>query len=211
MTSESFDWDGVYSGGGSDALEVDTQLLERVGGLTPGTALDLGCGAGGNALELARRGWDVLGIDVSSRAISSARLHAERLGVAASFEVGDLTGWSAPRRFDLVVSNFALPGAAGLANALTQAVEAVAPGGTLLVVDWERSMAARIGWAERDLVTVDDVVAALSDLTVEESGTEFVPAHDHCHADTHDPHHEDSGRGQRDDWVAVVVRARRPG
>ncbi len=198
-----FDWDSVYSGAGADALEVDTQLLERVAGLTPGTALDLGCGAGGNALELARRGWDVLGIDVSPKAISSARSHAERLGVAASFEVGDLARWTPTRQFDLVVSNFALPDATGRANALTAAVEAVAPGGTILVVDWDRSMHPRFesaGFDVADFVTVDILASELSALGIERAERVEVPAHEH----------EDAGEGADLEWVAVAVRARRP-
>jgi SAM-dependent methyltransferase len=57
-----------------------------------GTALDLACGQGAGAIWLARRGLDVLGVDVSPVAIAMARTHAQRFGVAARcrFTVADL-------------------------------------------------------------------------------------------------------------------------
>lgn len=59
---------------------------------TAGTALDLACGQGAAAVWLARRGLDVLGVDVSAVAVAQARALARRLGVAARcrFEVADL-------------------------------------------------------------------------------------------------------------------------
>lgn len=54
----------------------------------PGRALDLGCGRGQKSHELARRGWDVVGIDTAAPAIESA----SRSGQSdASFLVGDVT------------------------------------------------------------------------------------------------------------------------
>jgi 2-polyprenyl-3-methyl-5-hydroxy-6-metoxy-1,4-benzoquinol methylase len=42
----------------------------------PGRALDLGGGTGTNAVEMARRGWEVTAIDFSSRAVLAARRRA---------------------------------------------------------------------------------------------------------------------------------------
>lgn len=53
----------------------------------PGRALDLGCGRGQKTHELARRGWDVVGIDTASHAIDVAR----RGPSDARFVVGDVT------------------------------------------------------------------------------------------------------------------------
>lgn len=44
-------------------------LVEAAAGLAPGRALDLACGAGRNAVWLARRGWSVMAVDGSSEAI----------------------------------------------------------------------------------------------------------------------------------------------
>jgi len=62
--------------------------LEEAGKIK-GTVLDAGCGTGENALYLAGRGHEVLGIDGASRAIEKARRKAAERGVAARFEVAD--------------------------------------------------------------------------------------------------------------------------
>jgi len=51
--------------------------------------LDVGCGTGENALYLAARGHDVLGIDLVEAAVAGAREKAARRGVPATFQVGD--------------------------------------------------------------------------------------------------------------------------
>ena len=52
--------------------EVDF-LLPRILPSGPGRVLDAGCGPGRHALELARRGCDVTGVDVSARFVEIAR------------------------------------------------------------------------------------------------------------------------------------------
>jgi SAM-dependent methyltransferase len=63
----------------------------------PGPVADLGCGPGAHALALARRGYDVVGVDGSPRMVAVARARAERERVEARFEVHDV---SAPLRFE---------------------------------------------------------------------------------------------------------------
>jgi SAM-dependent methyltransferase len=57
----------------------------------PGRALDLGCGTGTNAITLAQRGWQVIGVDFAVTAILVARRKARAAGVQADFRVGDVT------------------------------------------------------------------------------------------------------------------------
>jgi SAM-dependent methyltransferase len=65
---------------------LDREEAERSRPL--GRALDLGCGRGQYTLELARRGWDAVGIDIVRRAIDAANLK----GVSgATFVLGDVT------------------------------------------------------------------------------------------------------------------------
>src|SRR5829696_5791758 len=56
-----------------------------------GRALDLGCGSGIWAVELARRGWKVTGVDFVPKAVRRARARADQGGVAVEFMEGDVT------------------------------------------------------------------------------------------------------------------------
>lgn len=56
-----------------------------------GPALDLGCGTGRWSVELARRGWQVTGIDVVPKAIAGARKRAQAADVDAQFVEADVT------------------------------------------------------------------------------------------------------------------------
>jgi methyl halide transferase len=76
------DWDLVYREGtppwetGVSAAAL-RQVLDE--GLIPrGTALEIGCGTGANAIELVRRGFEVTAVDSSPTAIERARVRAER-------------------------------------------------------------------------------------------------------------------------------------
>jgi SAM-dependent methyltransferase len=62
----------------------------------PGPVADLGCGPGAHALALARRGYDVAGVDGSPRMVEAARARAARDKAGATFGVHDV---SAPLRF----------------------------------------------------------------------------------------------------------------
>ncbi len=62
----------------------------------PGPVADLGCGPGAHALALARRGYDVVGVDGSPRMVGVARTRAARDELDATFDVHDV---STPLRF----------------------------------------------------------------------------------------------------------------
>lgn len=59
--------------------------------LLPGPVADLGCGPGAHTLALARRGYDVVGVDGSPRMVAVARAQAVRHGVDATFDVHDVS------------------------------------------------------------------------------------------------------------------------
>lgn len=76
--------------------------------LAPGRAIDLGCGAGANAVFLARAGFDVVGIDFSPVALRKARRASLAAGVSERLRLvcADLTAESLPGvggPFDLLV------------------------------------------------------------------------------------------------------------
>jgi SAM-dependent methyltransferase len=73
-------------------------LLDReAGDRAPplGRALDLGCGTGFWSVRLARRGWEVTGVDIVPRAVRAARKRARESGVEGSFFEGSVTALGA--------------------------------------------------------------------------------------------------------------------
>lgn len=68
--SERF-WEGLYRhGGGHGSGRPNAVLASVAGSLRPGAALDLGCGAGDDAIWLAARGWRVTAVDLSATAVA---------------------------------------------------------------------------------------------------------------------------------------------
>ena len=65
-------------------------LVEGASHLPPGRALDLACGAGRNALWLARRGWSVTAVDGSPAAIENLRRRAAHLSVKVDARVAEI-------------------------------------------------------------------------------------------------------------------------
>jgi SAM-dependent methyltransferase len=114
-------------------------LVREVAHLTPGTALDLGCGEGGDALWLAAQGWLVTAVDVSTTALARGAARATDAGVAAriDWQRHDLARSFPTGSFDLVSAQFLHSSVAvegEREGILARAAEAVAPGGVLLVI-----------------------------------------------------------------------------
>jgi cyclopropane fatty-acyl-phospholipid synthase-like methyltransferase len=85
-----------------------SELVES-GRITPGRAIDLGCGVGNEAIYLAKNGFEVTGIDSSPTAIQLARDKAQEAGVEVVFIVDDLTELRyVDGTFDLLVDYGAL-------------------------------------------------------------------------------------------------------
>lgn len=72
------------------AREELVALVEG-GRIQPCRTIDLGCGAGANAIYLAQHGFDVTGVDYAEAAIEKARARAREAGVQVDFLVDDLT------------------------------------------------------------------------------------------------------------------------
>jgi len=68
-------WNERYRTREAIDLEPAAVLVHAVAEGTPGRALDLACGAGRNALWLARQGWDVMAIDGAEEAIRIVQGH----------------------------------------------------------------------------------------------------------------------------------------
>jgi SAM-dependent methyltransferase len=77
-------WDKRYAAGSHSGVERSCEVLARHIGLAPaGTALDLACGTGRNALYLAQRGYRVDAVDISSVGLQRGReiAQAEKLPI----------------------------------------------------------------------------------------------------------------------------------
>lgn len=116
---------------------VNPVLVDVVGSLPAGTALDLGCGEGGDAIWLAQRGWRVTAVDVSATALSRAATQAAAMGVGdrIDFQQHDLARTFPVGTFDLISAQYLQsPVELPRDRILQTAARAVSPGGLLLIV-----------------------------------------------------------------------------
>jgi SAM-dependent methyltransferase len=108
-----------------------------------GLALDIGCGAGRNAVPLARQGWRVLGTDLSWPMLSAARDRARGDGVRLSLALAPMD--ALPVRAgacDLVIAHGIWNlsrSMAELRRAVDEARRAAAPGAALFVFTFSRN------------------------------------------------------------------------
>lgn len=126
-------WDEMYRSGERGAEDAPTILLvETIKKLPAGTAIDLACGAGRNAIYLAERGWTVTAVDGSSGAIELAKQRSAARGVRVHTRVSDLTepGFTMPPdAFDLVLIAYYLQ-----RDLFAKAKAAVRPGGVVIAI-----------------------------------------------------------------------------
>ncbi|MCV7168364.1 class I SAM-dependent methyltransferase [Mycobacterium manitobense] len=156
-------WDELY--GARERVwsgRVNPWLAETAAPLSPGRALDLGCGEGGDSVWLAEHGWLVTAVDISPTALDRAAAAAEAAGVTAriDFQRHDLLESFPDGEFDLVSAQFLQsPLDFDRDTVLRRAVAAVAPGGVLIVVDhgaappWAHEMARK-----HRFLSVDEVI-----------------------------------------------------
>lgn len=138
-TAEQF-WEDFYRERGRVwSGKVNPLFAREADALAPGTALDLGCGEGADAIWLAERGWQVTATDISATALERAAQHAADADVAEriTFVRHNLLESFPEGTFDLVSAQFlhspvAAPGERD--SIMLRAAEAVAPGGVLLIV-----------------------------------------------------------------------------
>ena len=115
------------------------QLVTEAAALVPGVALDVGSGEGADAIWLAEHGWRVTAVDLSTVALARGAARALEVGADVAGRVtwvhADVTGWiPPPATFDLVSAQFMHLPKDQRQRLHRRLAEAVAPGGTLLVV-----------------------------------------------------------------------------
>jgi SAM-dependent methyltransferase len=167
--SAAAEWDARYSehDGARWSGRPNGRLVAEVAGLTPGRALDVGCGEGADAIWLAQGGWTVTAIDISDVAVTRAREAAALAGAVVVWVCGDVLQTPFPAgSFDLVSLQYpALPKAAGEA-AVRALLGTVRPGGLLLAVyhdldDEHREHMKSQGVDPADYVDADDLARLL--------------------------------------------------
>lgn len=173
-SGEEGDWDARY--GTAERMwsgNPNGTLVAEVQGMPPGRVLDVGAGEGGDALWLAEQGWDVTASDISGAALQHVGTAAKDRGVPVTLLHGDANapGVFEPGGYDLVSLQYGsflrTPEQRGLRSLL----DAVAPGGTLLVVSHDLAqMQEAVDAAEHTwmfdpgaYVGVEEIAAALAE------------------------------------------------
>ena len=182
-------WEERY--GSSDRVwsgRPNAQLIAEASGLAPGTALDVGCGEGADAIWMASRGWRVTAVDFATTALRRAAAHAEADGADVAARIdwvhADLRSWTPPEGFDLVSAQYMHLPPVERRDLFTRLAAAVAPGGTLLIVGHDISD-IEAGAHRPDMpemfFTVDEVVGSLPPDRWEVVTAEARPRPGHVH------------------------------
>ncbi len=106
MEDEPF-WERAYRSGAKDPFgPPSAEVIELLTSLAPGSrVLDLGCGAGRNALPLAIAGMEVTAVDVSSAACRRLTALAEAARVDIQIVIQDLTRFAFLGSYDVVIAH----------------------------------------------------------------------------------------------------------
>ncbi|MBA2560752.1 MAG: NAD(P)/FAD-dependent oxidoreductase, partial [Propionibacteriales bacterium] len=166
---EQSDWDeryrstpAVWSG------DPNPQLVAEATELPAGSALDIGSGEGADAIWLAERDWRVTALDFSTVALQRAAEHAASASPQTAERIdwrhADLRDWAPDgNTYDLVSSQFMHLPDGGMTGVVARLAQAVAPGGTLLVVGHHPSDAATgLRWHGSDIhFTAEELVDVL--------------------------------------------------
>ncbi|MEW8690858.1 MAG: class I SAM-dependent methyltransferase [Candidatus Thiodiazotropha endolucinida] len=135
-------WDRRHAD--ADKRPTPAEVLERNLHLLPakGTALDLACGIGGNALTLARHGLDTVAWDISPVAIQRLNAYAAEAGLKnLSAEVRDVEQLPpSPNSFDLIVVSYYLE-----RTLIPDLIEALLPGGLIFYQTFIQAAVSNLG------------------------------------------------------------------
>jgi thioredoxin reductase/SAM-dependent methyltransferase len=160
-------------------------LVAAATDLPPGSALDVGCGEGADAIWLAERGWRVTAVDLSATALERAAGHAAEAGVEVDWQQADVTaGLPDVARYDLVTSHFMHLHGEPRRKVFARLASAVAPGGTLLLVGHDASdleIGARRPHSPDMFFTAEEVASSLEPDDWEVVVAEARPRPAHAH------------------------------
>jgi ubiquinone/menaquinone biosynthesis C-methylase UbiE len=119
-------------------MDAFRQLAGRIAGMLPAgsTILEVAPGPGFLAVELAKRGFDVTGLDISATFIELAGKNVAKAGVRARLERGNASQMPFPdESFDFLVCRAAFKNFSDPVGALSEMHRVLKPGGRGLVID----------------------------------------------------------------------------
>jgi SAM-dependent methyltransferase len=124
----------------ADTMRESGEALVDKFGIRKGMkVLDLGCGDGTTAIPAAKRGADVLGVDIAVNLVAAGNKRAQEMGLTnCRFQEGDATELKgiADRSFDLVVSIFGAMFAPKPFDVAKEMVRVTRPGGRIIMGNW---------------------------------------------------------------------------
>ncbi len=166
------EWDRRYSGPDLQwGSGPNARFADEAAGLVAGRALDLGAGEGRNAIWLAEHGWDVTAVDFSAVALDRAATLADERGATITTVVAALDDYVPEAgAYDLVALVYLQVPNPPFGDIVRRAADAVAPGGTFLLVNHDASnLAHGFGGPQNPalLTDLEVVTANLGDLAVE--------------------------------------------
>lgn len=132
-----------YEKNAAKDMEEFRHLAGRIAGSVPaGSAiLEVAPGPGFLAVELAKRGFAVTGLDISNTFVRLASENARTAGVRVAFERGNASAMPfADRSFDFLVCRAAFKNFADPLGALSEMHRVLRPGGQALIIDLRRDV-----------------------------------------------------------------------
>lgn len=199
-------WDEIWSGTDDIGSGSDELLAAYVESLTPGRALELGCGSGRNAVWLAQKGWQVTAVDFSTAAVAKVKQLSQQAGVTVHAETADAASYRPNGHFDLITSFYIQLPTSERRRMLATASDALAPGGSLLFVSHDASVPPHSWFPEErlTLTTPEQVVAELPGLHITEARVVIGAAPPH--AEGHEQH--DVANHAQESGTTVVLATR---
>lgn len=173
MSFDAAYWDERYRASDTVWGVAPNRWVEQeLADLAPGTALDLACGEGRNSIWLDSLGWRVTGVDFSAVALAKAAAGEQRAGGAGriAWLCADATSFEAADAVDLALLCYLQLSAAARTSVVIHAAEALAPGGTLLIIAHDSQNRCNGTGGPQD----EQVLYTAAEVTQDLAGTDLV-------------------------------------
>lgn len=105
MTKEKYFFENeIYSNNYKFRFKTDKDLLDDIKLIKPpASILDMGCGDNGSIFELAKRGYDVTGIDISKTLIKNLKNYAKNKKIKIKLICKDIEKYNFTKKYDIII------------------------------------------------------------------------------------------------------------